>query len=57
MREVVREHAAGALVDARADFDDWGEPKPAALDALPTEREIASEKLGRPVYRALFHRV
>lgn len=56
MREVVREHASGLLVDARDDFDDWGVDKPAALASLPTEREIASEKLDRPVYRALFVR-
>jgi len=56
MREVVREHASGLLVDARDDFDDWGVDKPATLASLPTEREIAGEKLGRPVYRALFVR-
>ena len=56
MREVVREHASGLLVDARDDFDDWGVDKPSTLASLPTEREIAGEKLGRPVYRALFVR-
>ena len=57
MREVLREHAAGALVDAREDFDDWGVEKPAELALLPTERENAVLQKGLPVYRALFSRV
>lgn len=57
MREVLRNHTADTLVDARDDADDWSVAKPAELMHLPTERENACEKLGRPVYRALFSRV
>jgi|EP00908_Phaeocystis_cordata_P020745 tRNA (guanine-N7-)-methyltransferase len=57
MREVLREHAAGKLVDARDDFDDWGVAKPEELAHLPTERENSCAELDRPVYRAFFDRV
>ena len=57
MREVLREHAAGKLVDARDDFDDWSVGKPEELAHLPTERENSCAELDRPVYRAFFDRV
>jgi len=56
MREVLREHAAGELVDAREDFDDWGVEKPGEFARLCTERENACAQKGLPVYRALFTR-
>ena len=57
MREVLREHAVGKLVDARDDFDDWSVGKPEELAHLPTERENSCAELDRPVYRAFFERV
>ena len=55
MRAVVRATST-ALVDAVDDVDDWSVRKPAELADVTTERERASADLGRPVYRALFHK-
>ena len=57
MRGQRQEAAAGKLVDARDDFDDWGVAKPEELAHLPTERENSCAELDRPVYRAFFDRV
>ena len=62
MRATVRDAAAGLLVDARADTDDWSAPKPDALGDLATERErsvlAGKGKTGDArVYRAVFHKL
>uniref|UniRef100_A0A7S0JKM2 tRNA (guanine(46)-N(7))-methyltransferase n=1 Tax=Calcidiscus leptoporus TaxID=127549 RepID=A0A7S0JKM2_9EUKA len=56
MREMVRTTEPSRLPDVRADETDWAVAKPAELSGLATERERASEALGRPVYRCLFTR-
>ena len=42
------------LRDVRESETDWLAPKPDALLHVSTERERASEALGRPIYRACF---
>jgi len=48
---------AAGLRDAREDAADWDVPKPESLLGVCTERERASEALGRPVYRSCFYKV
>ena len=54
MREVTRATEPIRLRDAREAMSDWGVEKPDGLLGVQTERERASEELGRAVYRCLF---
>ena len=56
IRETVLEASTGMLLDSVDDVTDWSAPKPPELLAVGTERERASEALGRPIYRTLFRK-
>ena len=55
-RETIRAVEGSGLRDTRDDADDWEAPKPEPLLQVSTERERASEALGRPIYRAVFYK-
>ena len=53
-RHVIRSVEGTGLRDVRESDTDWLASKPDALLHVSTERERASEALGRPIYRACF---
>lgn len=55
-RATIREAAPADLRDMVPDAEDFSASRPAELGGVSTERERASEALGRPVYRMVFRR-